>query len=408
MSEPKKEITRRGFISTAASLAASAGMMSLGPAAAMAQTKEETTTQGEIIYRTLGRTGMKIPIVSMGVMNANNPEVVRASYENGVRHFDTAAAYQYGRNEEMVGKVIGQLKVRDKVNIATKIFTPSDRDRQKGKARKDAMFAAFDESLKRLNMDYVDILYIHSVTDNDFDSYNDPYLLEGLSELKQQGKIKAHGVSTHRGMTGVINNVAEKKFYDVILTAINISLASYTTLLDAIEKAAKQGIGIIAMKTQAGGSRMQNAEIMAKYDSPTINKASLKWVLQNENITTAIPGYDNFNHMNENLTVNSNLTLSAREKAFLDENEIEYGFDFCEQCDKCLATCPHDTDIPTLMRTHMYATRYGNPVHARMTLNEMPSDRHLNLCGSCSSCVASCANKLDIPQKISDLKQIFA
>src|ERR1022692_440074 len=56
-----------------------------------------------ILQRTLGKTGLTLPVVSMGVMNADVPGLLRRAYELGIRHFDTAAAYQNGRNEEMVG-----------------------------------------------------------------------------------------------------------------------------------------------------------------------------------------------------------------------------------------------------------------------------------------------------------------
>jgi aryl-alcohol dehydrogenase-like predicted oxidoreductase len=58
--------------------------------------------QRNIIYRTIGKIGAKIPIVSMGVMNADNLELVRRAYEIGIRNFDTAANYQRCRNEKMV------------------------------------------------------------------------------------------------------------------------------------------------------------------------------------------------------------------------------------------------------------------------------------------------------------------
>ena len=63
----------------------------------------------------------------MGVMNADNPALVKRSFEMGVRHFDTASGYQKGRNEEMLGSVIKELKVRDQVIIATKIPRPGPR-----------------------------------------------------------------------------------------------------------------------------------------------------------------------------------------------------------------------------------------------------------------------------------------
>jgi len=76
------------------------------------------------IYRTLGRTGISLPIVSMGVMNANIPGLIPRSYEVGIRHFDNAAHYQQGRNEEMVGTMIKEINVRDKVIISTKVLRP--------------------------------------------------------------------------------------------------------------------------------------------------------------------------------------------------------------------------------------------------------------------------------------------
>jgi hypothetical protein len=75
---------------------------------------------GPILQRTLGKTGITLPVVSMGVMNADIPGLIRRSYELGIRHFDTAAVYQQGRNEEMVGTVIKELGVRDKVIVSIK------------------------------------------------------------------------------------------------------------------------------------------------------------------------------------------------------------------------------------------------------------------------------------------------
>ena len=56
-----------------------------------------------MICRTLGRTGIRLPIVSMGVMNSNNPNLLKVGWQSGIRHFDTAWIYQAGNNEKMVG-----------------------------------------------------------------------------------------------------------------------------------------------------------------------------------------------------------------------------------------------------------------------------------------------------------------
>ena len=89
-------ISRRKFITSAATCAATASVFSLAPQVLHGSNEEEATTKKDIITRMLGRTKMTLPVVSMGAMNASLPELVQASYDLGVRHFDTAAIYQYG------------------------------------------------------------------------------------------------------------------------------------------------------------------------------------------------------------------------------------------------------------------------------------------------------------------------
>ena len=97
----------------------------------------------------------------MGVMNADVPGILRRAYELGIRHFDTAAGYQKGRNEEMVGQVIKDIGVRDKVTISTKQMLRS-RPPSAAEAKK-RFIEGVEASLRRLQMDHVDILYHHSV-----------------------------------------------------------------------------------------------------------------------------------------------------------------------------------------------------------------------------------------------------
>jgi predicted aldo/keto reductase-like oxidoreductase len=395
-------LTRRKFISSSITGLAAAGFMGISPDAVLAQVKKE---KGEIIHRTLGNTGIRLPVVSMGVMNSNNPEVVRASYKHGVRHFDTASRYQYGRNEQMVGDVINRLGVRDKVIISTKeVVNPGGADNIESTVRD--LKKQTEGSLRRLNTDYVDILYIHSASSAE--DVNDIGILEGLKVLKKEGKIRFSGVSTHQSMTEVINEIASERLYDVILTAFNVTMADDTDLLKAIETAASKGIGIIAMKTQAGGRNLPNRDSLHEYDNSTIATATLKWVLQNPNISTSIPGYTNFAHMTEDFSVAYDLEYTDDEKRLLSDNNLELGFGYCRQCRKCLPTCPKGVDVPNLMRVHMYAAQYGNFQHARMELNDIGKEQSISICGVCTECVAQCSNRVDIKGKIQTLREIYA
>ena len=412
MPEDSKNLDRRGFISASLGCLA-AGVAAATPVSLLAQsdtakksTGPTTRKSGGVITRTLGRTGITVPIVGMGVMNSNNPEVVQASYEIGVRHFDTAAAYQYGRNEQMVGNVIKKLGVRDKVIIATKEPRPNRTSGMTDKQVKQEVYELCNGSLKRLKSDYVDILYFHNV--RQAEDFNDPVLMEAMADLKKQGKVRAVGVSTHAAMADVVNAVAEGGFYDVVLTAINVSMADDVDLHKAIANAAKKGVGIIAMKTQAGGNRLPNPDSLKDYSGSVIATASLKWVLQNPNITAAIPGYVNFQHMKEDFSVAGGLEYTDEEQKFLGDNRISLGLAFCRQCGKCEPTCPHKVDIPSLMRTHMYAAQYANFHEARATLDAIARDRGIAACNSCSDCSARCAHYVDIAKRIDNLKAMYA
>jgi hypothetical protein len=84
---------------------------------------EGPANETKFIYRTLGKTGIKIPIVSMGVMNTQNPKLVEAAYNAGIVHFDSAANYQQGKNEIMLGEFFKD-KPRDSFVLSTKISMP--------------------------------------------------------------------------------------------------------------------------------------------------------------------------------------------------------------------------------------------------------------------------------------------
>ena len=163
---------------------------------------------GQPITRVLGKTGIRVPIVSMGVMNADNPALVKRSYEMGVRHFDTASGYQKGRNEEMVGSVIKELKVRDQVIIATKIppGRPEIMDQMGDKLVEEDFLARLDQSLARLQTDYVDILYIHNISDPAL--LKRPGLLAAIDKAKKTKKARFVGFSTHKDMAACLEAAA--------------------------------------------------------------------------------------------------------------------------------------------------------------------------------------------------------
>jgi predicted aldo/keto reductase-like oxidoreductase len=331
--------------------------------------------------------------------------MVQAAYETGMRYFDTAANYAFGRNEQMVGKVLHDMGVRDKVVIGSKQLRPTGRENMTAAEMKAKFIKLTEGSLRRMKTDYIDILYIHDV--RSADALEDDGSFDALEQLKKDGKIRASAVSTHQSMAGVINKAVEVGVFDVILTSFNVSMADDEDLLKAIDNAASKEIGFVAMKTLAGGRLLPNQAALSQYDSAIVNIAMLKWVLRHKSITTAIPGFNNRQHMEQDFSVASNLEYTEDEKRFLADNELKVGLGFCRQCRLCVTTCPHRVEIPTLMRTHMYAAQYSDFRLARAALDEIPADSSLEACRSCVRCTAQCANSVDIAYRIGDLKLIY-
>lgn len=399
MSQTDQENSRRSFIKKSA--AGLAGVAIL-PGITSGEKKEKAAkTKGKrkLISRTLGRTGLKLPIVSMGVMNADNPNLVRSALDAGIVHLDTAHYYQRGRNEEMIGKVIKDVP-RDKFVIATKV--PGDHmDRKTGLFTKETspkkFVEKFEISLKRLGLDYVDIFYLHSVVKREAALYEP--LLNEMVKLKKQGKVKFLGVSTHRNEPEILKAAADSKVYDVCLTAYNFLQPHLAEMHKAIEYAAKAGVGIVAMKTQAGvfwDKEKQN---------PINMKAALKWSLQNEHIHTSIPGFNTFDQMNTDLSVMEDLKLTEKEKKDLKlGDKISMAGLYCRQCGQCLGQCRQQIDIPTVMRSYMYAYGYKNPSLAAETLESanLPD----TLCTNCASCPVTCPAGFNVREKMTDIARI--
>lgn len=385
---------RRNFIKKGA-----AGLAGAAVLPAVLQGEKKADKKKKLIYRTLGKTGIKLPVVSMGVMNADNPKLVEAALKAGIVLLDTAHVYQRGKNEEMVGQVIKNFP-RDSYVLATKVVG-SNSDRKTGlyteKTSAEDFIRDFEISLKRLGVEYVDILYLHSVKRKEAVLFEP--LMNALQKLKKQGKTKFIGVSTHRNEPECLRAAADSKVYDVVLTAYNFKHSKLPEMEKAIAYAAGKGIGIVAMKTQAGVYWDKEKQ------QPINMKAALKWALQNENVHTAIPGFTTFDQLALDVTVMEDLTLTPEEKKDLklDRTAALTGM-YCRQCEKCLSQCGKGFDIPTLMRSYMYAYGYKNLSLAKETFESLELS---NLpCTDCNTCNVTCTMGFDVREKLLDIARI--
>jgi predicted aldo/keto reductase-like oxidoreductase len=385
-------INRRGFLKTG--ITGAAGIVAFSPSLIAA---ESISQQNEVIYRTLGKTGMKIPVISFGVMRADNPSLCKAAYEKGIKLFDTANGYQNGNNETMLGNILKEYP-RESFYLATKVGADGvDKEgKPTDKTTEEAFLEKFNTSLSRLKMDYVDILYIHGVSNPELLEHKP--ILNAVKKLKKEGKTKFVGFSTHRNETALINAAAETKNWDVILTSYNFKQTYVNELTSAIKKAAETGIGIIAMKTMAGGG------FLDKEKTKKINStAALKWVLSNPDITTTIPGMTDFDQLDLNIRLLTNISITDEEKKDLVIAAAETGL-YCTGCTKCIPECRMNLPVPDLMRAYMYAYGYSNPAMAHSLLGELGTTD--NPCKDCNICQVKCTKNFSIREKIADISRL--
>jgi len=156
-------------------------------------------------YVNLGRTGLKVSRLCLGMMTYGSPEwrawvldeaaaqpFIKRALELGVNFFDTANMYSRGVSEEITGRALKALARRDEVVVATKVYYPmGDKPNQGGLSRKHIM-DSIDASLRRLQMDYVDLYQIHR-----FDPATPiEETLEALHDVVKAGKARYLGASS--------------------------------------------------------------------------------------------------------------------------------------------------------------------------------------------------------------------
>lgn len=156
-------------------------------------------------YNTLGKTDLKVSRLCLGCMTFGEPDrgnhawtlpeessrpIIQRALEGGINFFDTANSYSDGSSEEIVGRALKDFARRDEVVVATKVYYPSG-DLTEGLSRAQIL-RSIDDSLRRLGMEYVDLLQIHRW------DYNTPIeeTLEALNDVVKAGKARYIGASS--------------------------------------------------------------------------------------------------------------------------------------------------------------------------------------------------------------------
>lgn len=396
MKNKNKAINRRKFL-TSSVLGTTGIVAGLTPAQAeidLQKNKKRTKR----VFRTLGNTGITVPVIGMGKVPVDNPNLVRVALSKGITFIDTAILYYEGRHEKMLGKVLKDYP-RDSFVIATKVKPPGYNRRTElytSRATEESFLKKFDKSIKSLNLEYVDILYHHEVARKEA-ALHEP-ILNAMRKIKESGRAKHLGISSHKNEPEVIRAAISSGVYEVVLVSYNFKQDHIAEMNKAIKEAAEAGLGIVGMKNLAGGY------LDKKKQKPVNAKAALKWALQNPDIHALIPGFTNYEQMEECVDVLHNIKITKKEKNNLLLAHSEPGL-YCNACSKCVAQCKNNLPIPELMRAYMYTYGYREVKKAQDLILSLEISQ--NPCVDCTTCTVSCVKGFDVNGKISDVARLI-
>lgn len=269
-------------------------MKALGGAALVAVAHEAAPTS-PLPTRTLGRTGVKVPMLGLGFfplgigLGENEAtELLEAAIELGVTYWDAAPAY--GRAQEFAGKVLP--KVRDKVFLVSKVQTDD------GKMALEIL----GKSLKVLQTDCVDLVHVHNIGDYDPNRVlSKGGVLEGLREAQKRGWTRFIGLSGHM-RPSVMAKVLDSGEFDVVMPAMNfVDRFTYDFEGKVLPIACKHKVGVVAMKVMAGiqpGRPRPNGGRLSYYAD-----LAIRYVLSLPDVACAVVGMLSVDELKRNCEV---------------------------------------------------------------------------------------------------------
>ena len=360
--------------------------------------------------RRFGKTELNLSVFSLGTMRClDNRQVYQQTIERaiafGINHFETAKAY--GQSEAYLGQALQDLKVkRQDIYLTTKLIPTPNREQ---------MTRWLDESLTRLQTDYIDCLALHGI--NTWEHLECATHADGclaaIETAMSQGKVRHLGFSTH-GSPELILAAIETDVFEFI----NLHYYYFNQInREAIALAASKDMGIFIISPADKGGRLYTPpakleELCAPFTPLALN---YRFLLSDRRITTLSVGAANPDELIAPLEVaDMDYPLTESERAVFARLKAELsnslGTDLCRQCDRCLP-CPEQINIPEVLRLRNLTVAYDMSDYGQYRYGMLENAGHWfpgmkgNKCTDCGDCLPRCPEKLDIPNLLRDTHQ---
>ncbi len=346
-------------------------------------------------FNTLGNTGLKVSDVSCGAISFFEPVVLRYAYDLGVNYFDTAEGYMRQKSESFIGEALKD--VRDKLILTTK-HGYSARDR----ITKDSIIKRVEDSLKRMETDYVDFALTHGV--DDLKLLENQELLAGYDQLKKDGKVRFTGFSTHNAKL-TLKQALDHDFVQLVLVIYNhLEGKEIEPLLKQVRQ---KGIATVAMKVFAGGKQGNLKSMVSQ--SMSYPQAAIRWVMSNPDIDTCIPTMSSYSHVEEYVAA-SGQPLSRADLELISEYQSQTYDQYCRvSCSECLSSCPQNVAINDVLRYKMYFEDYKMQKESMRYYADLEDEKKPTGCSECTGlCDKACPFGLKVKKKLIQAHEILS
>ena len=294
----------------------------------------------------IGSSEIKVTDIGMGgaplvsTEESNAIETLQTAYNEGIRYFDTAPYYGTGISEIYFGKFLSSVK-RNSFVISTKVGRLIENQEIRFDYTREGILRSLDESLKRLNLDHIDIALIHDPDDHYLQALNESF--PTLADLKSQGIIKAIGCGMNQWE--MLLDFANNADFDCFLLAGRYTLLDHSAMYSLMPKCLEKNISIILGGPYNSGILASDfksestyfyepsptkvtekarliKKVCDKYEVP-LKAASLQFGLNHPSVVSTIPGPSNPNELKENLkmvniAINNDLWKELKDKKLID------------------------------------------------------------------------------------------
>jgi len=359
-------------------------------------------------------------------------DMIRYSIDNDVNYVDTAWMYMDGKSEEVVGKALKD-GYRSKVHLVTKL--PIGQGFVKKEEDFDRIFKA---QLDRLQVDYLDLYLLHGLGRQSFEQVKALKIMEKMERLKAEGKIKYIGFSFHDSVNA-FKDIIDFYDWDACQVQYNYIDVDFQAGIKGVQYAAEKGIAVIVMEPLRGGSLFLddknlneiNPEIKKIMEESSSKRSLPDWALQfvwnHPEVSVVLSGMSNMQQVQENVesAKNSGInSLTEKESETIEKLKTAFAKVIfvvpCTSCQYCMP-CPEGVAIPTMFNILNQFNQYGEKTREGFEgyYKSLPKTQEeyekrgsknngaANLCVQCGECLEKCPQKIEIPDELEKVVEIF-